>query len=269
MSQWLYDLTWEDVKEYLERKTTIILPAGSTEQHGPHLPLGTDAMVGIRLAEDAAKQTGILVAPPLWFGWSPQHMAFPGTITVKPANMAGMIEDICMSLLYHGFRKIVIVNGHRIANLPPIQIAASKIVNETAAYVGIVDPIYIGFEVHRELLADPESGGVAHAEGLETGHMLYLHPELVRKDRIPPPVAGGHGLPMNIVSPFSPGDRVIHQGTAAANARGGFKGASGNPSWGTEERGKRLHQAALASMVRYLEMVEGLDVPPIRVSYPA
>ena len=69
MSQWLYDLTWEDVKEYLERKTTIILPAGSTEQHGPHLPLVTDAMVGIRLAEDAAKQTGILVAPPLWFGW--------------------------------------------------------------------------------------------------------------------------------------------------------------------------------------------------------
>ena len=82
--QRLQELKWPDVKEYLENDQRIILPIGSTEQHSFWLPLGTDSMVAIALAEEAAKKTDVLVAPPLWMGWSPHHMALPGTITIRP-----------------------------------------------------------------------------------------------------------------------------------------------------------------------------------------
>jgi len=81
----LQDMTWEEVKTIVETSNqTILLPFGSTEQHGPHLPVGTDTMVAVTLSEDAAQKTGVPVAPPLWFGWSPHHMVLPGTITIRP-----------------------------------------------------------------------------------------------------------------------------------------------------------------------------------------
>ena len=80
----LQELKWPEVKSYLENDQRIILPIGSTEQHSYWLPLGTDSMVAIALAEEAAQKTNVLVAPPLWTGWSPHHMALPGTITIRP-----------------------------------------------------------------------------------------------------------------------------------------------------------------------------------------
>jgi len=106
-SQWLRNLTWEDIKEQIKvAKGTVILPVGSTEQHGPHLPVGTDTMV----------------APPLWFGWSPHHMVLPGTITIRPEILIEITSDIIGSLNQHGFDKFIFVNGHRIVNVTWMQI---------------------------------------------------------------------------------------------------------------------------------------------------
>ena len=82
-SPWIQNLTWEEIKEQIEiAKGTIIIPVGSTEQHGPHLPVGTYTMVANTLADDAARQANILVSPPLWFGWSPHHMVLPYSRTM-------------------------------------------------------------------------------------------------------------------------------------------------------------------------------------------
>ena len=82
-SVWIQELTWPEVAEYLRDNDIAIVPIGSTEQHGPAGTLGVDTYVAIGLAEDAAKRAGVLVAPPIWYGESSHHLAWPGTISVR------------------------------------------------------------------------------------------------------------------------------------------------------------------------------------------
>ena len=80
MSNWLQYMSWEEARDAFEAaKGVVIVPVGSTEQHSLHLPVGTDSFVAITLAEDAAAKTGAVIAPPVWYGWSPHHMVRPGT----------------------------------------------------------------------------------------------------------------------------------------------------------------------------------------------
>lgn len=97
---YLYEWTWAEVRNYLKKDSVIILPFGSTEQHGLHLPLGNDALVAIRLAEDAARLSKTVVAPPCWYGWSPHHMAYPGTISITPETLTRVLYEVLRSLIY-------------------------------------------------------------------------------------------------------------------------------------------------------------------------
>src|SRR5690625_4516125 len=175
--RWLQENKWEDDQTYLKEKTSIILPLGSVEQHSTHLPLGTDAYLSQKIAEDEAKETKTLIAPPLWVGWAPHHMAYEGTITLRPETLTQVVEDMCESLIYHGFEKILIINGHREANLPPIKIAMTRLRNKTGSFLAIADPFYINAKKGKEI-SDVEPGGIGHAEELETSQMYYLYPEL-------------------------------------------------------------------------------------------
>jgi creatinine amidohydrolase len=88
---------------------------GSTEQHGPHLPVDVDIVCATHVCRRAAEVTGdfpILVAPGIWSGYSPHHMDFAGTITVSAQTFLVLVRDICQSILHHGFRKLVLVNAH-------------------------------------------------------------------------------------------------------------------------------------------------------------
>ena len=106
---WLYEMSWSEVEEYLKGgDDRIIIPVGSTEQHGRFAPLGTDTLVAIALAEDASAKTGVLIAPPLWFGWSPHHLVRPGTISIRAEVLIEALCDIIRSLAKHGFKKFVI-----------------------------------------------------------------------------------------------------------------------------------------------------------------
>jgi len=178
----LQELTWQQLEQHLQHNDTVLIPVGSTEQHGPHLPLGTDAMVAIRLALETGELTDTLVTPPLWFGWSPHHQAYPGTVSLRPETLTAVVEDIGRSLIWSGANKLIVLNGHREANLPPLKIAASRLRNETGAYVAVVDPFYIGDQIGRALRTS-EPGGIGHAAELETAHMMHIHPELVRMER--------------------------------------------------------------------------------------
>ncbi len=140
---WLQNLKWTDVQEYLKKDDRIIIPWGSTEQHGRFAPLGTDTYSAIAIAEDASAQTGVLIAPPTWYGWSPHHLVAPGTVSVRPEVLAEMLYDIIKSLAKHGFKKFVVVNGHRIVNVPWMQIAAERAQRELGVRVVIFDPAYM------------------------------------------------------------------------------------------------------------------------------
>lgn len=116
----LQNQTWPQIEKYLETKKTIILPIGSTEQHGPTGLIGTDFLTSNALAQELGKQTSTLVSPPLCFGMAEHHMAFPGTISFKPSTYSKVLFDIFESLDKHGFENLFVINGHG-GNIIPFQ----------------------------------------------------------------------------------------------------------------------------------------------------
>ncbi len=107
----LEDLNWMDVEKYLEREDRLMLVTGATEQHG-YLSLLTDIKIPLALADSASQATGILVAPPLNFGVSPYFLAYPGTLSLRISTLSAALEDIVRSAYGHGFKRILILNGH-------------------------------------------------------------------------------------------------------------------------------------------------------------
>ena len=108
----LAEMSWEEVKEYLARDDRVILPLGSTEEHGRHLGLGTDSIEAEAIARGAGEATGVIVAPTLNYGMALMQMAFPGTIALRPTTLIAVLDDVFRSLYRHGFRRVLIVNGH-------------------------------------------------------------------------------------------------------------------------------------------------------------
>jgi len=113
MERRLDALAYPDVQEYLAHGTDLaILPLGAVEQHGPHCPLGTDAYIARSIAEGVAEKLGAVLLPTQWYGVSRHHMTFPGSLTIRPQILQGLLEDLLESLIHHGFKKILILNGH-------------------------------------------------------------------------------------------------------------------------------------------------------------
>ncbi len=108
----LSQMTWMEVEAYLQRSTGIIVPIGSTEQHGPNGLLGTDAMCPELIAQEAAREEDILVAPTFSVGMAQHHLGFPGTISLRPSTMIAALTDWVRSLERHGFTHLYFLNGH-------------------------------------------------------------------------------------------------------------------------------------------------------------
>ncbi len=108
----LSQMTWMEVERYLETSKGLIIPIGSTEQHGPNGLLGTDAICPEVIADEAAKDGDILVAPTFAVGMAQHHLAFPGTITLRPSTMIAALTDWVTSLTRHGFTHLYFLNGH-------------------------------------------------------------------------------------------------------------------------------------------------------------
>ena len=107
----LEDLNWMDVEKYLEHEDRLMLVTGATEQHA-YLSLLTDIKVPLALADAASQATGVLVAPPLNFGISTYFLAYPGTLSLRLSTLSAAVEDIVRSAYGHGFRRILVINGH-------------------------------------------------------------------------------------------------------------------------------------------------------------
>ncbi|WP_320666445.1 creatininase family protein [Prochlorococcus sp. MIT 1307] len=104
--------TWPEVDDYLQHCKGIILPLGSTEQHGPTGAIGTDALTAEAVAMEVGRRTGVLVAPTQSFGMAEHHLGFPGTMSLKPATLLALLHDLVLSLASHGFERVFVINGH-------------------------------------------------------------------------------------------------------------------------------------------------------------
>ncbi|MEI6222979.1 MAG: creatininase family protein [bacterium] len=177
-SVWLQDNTWQDAEAYLKEKNIVIFPIGATEQHGPTSALGLDTYNAIHIAEDVAKRKQVLVTPPLWFGDSSHHTGFPGTISLRSETVVAVVKDILRSLLQHGFKKIIIINGHKVSNLPALTIAAKDIheYEYQDSSIAIADP----WKIARGIAGELKGETVEHHAGvLEVSQLLYKRPDLV------------------------------------------------------------------------------------------
>ena len=261
MNIWLQENKWKDVENYLEEKQSIIVPVGSVEQHAQHLPLGTDAYISQKVAEDVAEATNTLIAPPVWVGWAPHHMAYKGTVTLRPETLTQVIEDICMSLIYHGFEKIIIINGHREANLAPIRIAMTRLRNKTGVFMAIADPFYINFEKGEEL-SEVDPGGIGHAEELEASQMYYLLPDLCE------PENGAKNIPNNHKylnhDPLVKGDRMITASDVATyKEKTKGIGIMGDATLANPEKGKKYHDKLVENIgefIKYCDAEVNVDI---------
>ncbi len=184
----LGNLTITDIREYLEHKDLILVPVASLEQHGPHLPLYTDTITAVEVSRRVAEQIAVLHTPPIWMGYSPQHMHEPGlgrgTITVRSSTLSAVMHDVARSLIHHGFNRIIFINGHG-SNIKVVDPVLRQLRYETGALIGFVKPYmerYTGILVGL-MESPPEETPGWHASELETSQDLAWNEDIVRMDR--------------------------------------------------------------------------------------
>jgi len=170
----LLDLTTEEVKRYLEKRKDVILPLGSLEEHGPHLPLSTDGDIALALAEALGERLGIAVAPVVWYGVCVSTAPYPGTVGVSFDGLRGYVRDILEDLYRNGFEVVYLLSGH----LGSSQKAALK-----EAYRDIEGGTAHLLDLSEIDIVDIVETAPMHACEAETSLMLYLYPEKVEMEK--------------------------------------------------------------------------------------
>jgi creatinine amidohydrolase len=177
----LAEQTWTDVRD--AGADCAFLPVGSTEQHGPHAPLGTDTLTATTVAEAGATAVDddVLVAPPLPFGVAEEHRAFDGTVWLSPATFRRVVREVAGSLADHGVTTVVLVNGHG-GNVDALREAAARLTRDGPAYV----VPFTWFDAVGDY-----AGDMGHGGKLETALLRHAAPRLVREDRVAAAREGG------------------------------------------------------------------------------
>lgn len=179
----LAHLTWPEV-EALSREVVVLIPTGSLEQHGPHLPLFTDSILATTVAEaiEKAITEKVLLTPTLWLGASTHHLAFAGTLSASTEGYIAAVEAVVQSLLPHGFHKFFLINGHGGNNEPNgIALRELKARHPEATFGHSGYYAYAETEVASVLEGPLKS--IRHACEAETSMMMHVRPDLVRLDK--------------------------------------------------------------------------------------
>ncbi|CAD5244896.1 creatininase family protein [Thermococcus camini] len=178
----LEELTWPDFEEVKRRVGTVVIPVGSVEAHGKHLPLGTDVFAPVEIArrvEERLRRRGVevLTAPPVWYGHTFVLDVYPGTINVSGDAFKAYVREIMREFAAEGFRRIVLLNGHG-GNYPPLVLAAEEVSEEFPGVEIWLINWWIDFR--EDILSICSSQG--HAGQDETSVMLAVRPELVKME---------------------------------------------------------------------------------------
>lgn len=242
-------LTWEEMNEAIALEKVVILPTGSTEQHGPHLPLDVDLFLAESVCLEAGRRAPdrILVLPPVGFGLNLHHIDFPGTIHIEPEVFVAFCTNITKSVAYHGFSKILIVNGHG-SNTPLNDLVARKTVLGTASLCAAVNYFALARDAFEPLRETPI---IAHADEFETSLYLHLAPERVRLDRA---VADD-----DVRGAFVSSDSTSNFPVRFSDYWGRWTttGVHGDPRRATAEKGQVLFEAAVSGLVALVEEWRG------------
>ena len=249
-------LTWEDVRD-ADKDRVVILNVSATEDHGPHMPLDTDTVLGMAVANGVAARAPeeVLVMPPIAYGFNEHHKDFPGVIWIQPETLIAFVTDVTKSLAHHGFRRILLLNSHG-SNHPVLDLAARKTVIETG--IICVSASYWNLCADRiNAVRKSDIGGIAHAGEFEAAMYKHLHPELVDLDK---------AVEQNLHNPDS---RFFNLDLA----RGGGKamlmrwwsevspdGTMGDPTVADAETGKAFLEAAIEETTALIGEIRALPL---------
>ena len=233
--------TWPEVEAYLRSSRGIILPIGSTEQHGPVGLIGTDAICAEIVARGVGDTADAMVGPTIGVGMAQHHMAFPGSVTLRPSTLIALLRDIVELLAVHGFERFYFVNAHG-GNIATVSAAFSEIyAARSMAPGGNVAPIKCRLrnwwqgegvgQIAKELYGDAEG---SHATPSEVAMTQFAYPEAIKRAPLDPPIAPRGDF------------------TDAADYRRHFPDGriGSNPALATPEAGKRLYEAAVAGLAK-------------------
>jgi mycofactocin precursor peptide peptidase len=217
-------LNWVQVDEGPRR--AVIVPLGSLEQHGPHLPLDTDTRIAVAVARGAAAgHDGVVVTPPIAFGASGEHDAFPGTVSIGTAALAEVLVELGRDVSRH-WHALLLVNAHG-GNRDAIAAAVRRLKDE-------------GRRCAAFSVSPPD--GDAHAGRTETSLLMHLDPSAIRSELAEP----GEGRPLGELLP-----RLRSEGVRAVSPNG----VLGDPSGATADEGRRLFDESVARCTAELDVL--------------
>ncbi len=245
---------WPDLETYFEKESLALVPVGSTEQHGPHLPEGTDHLIAEALAREASARTGYLCTPTVNVGVSPHHRQFHGTMWVDPPVFREYMESLVRNLTYHGIDRVVFVNAHG-GNVQHLREVGRRMHEEETAYAiewmwdeSIPDLVDGLFEVNGP-----------HGGPKETAMIMHIAGELVHEDRLVD--ARDSGL-----VEWGPGaGRQFGARTFFDAIENTDNGVLGDQTDATPEKGAKLFEAAteqLCNLSEWLADREGEELLP-------
>ncbi len=249
-------LTVDEVRQ-ADKDRVVILSVSATEDHGPHMPLDTDTVLGMAVAEGAAEKApnDIFVMPSIPYGFNEHHKDFPGVIWVGPETLISFITDITKSLAHHGFRRILLLNSHG-SNHPVLDLAARKTVIESE--VICVSASYWNLISDRiNELRKSEIGGIAHAGELEASIYMHLHPELVELDKAEKQIL------------HDPDSQFFNLDLAAGGSSASLMhwwsaispdGTMGDPTLADPETGRQFLEAAIDATVELVQEIRALPI---------
>ena len=237
MARLLEELGWPDAQEYLRHDNRLILVVGSVEQHGRHMPFASDIWQPWEIAMRLSDRTGVLVAPPVNYGMSLHHMGFPGSLSLRPGTLTSIIIDLLESAYEHGFRRVLLLNGHG-GNIAAIQVALAEALHELRGLEVRLANWWQAPEIAKLFEEAYPGQPPAHSDAGETSMLLAIRPDTVHLERAE-------------YSPDAPRGLFLTRYVFLEHYPHGVIG--GDPRQATAEVGERAIKTAVAAYEKVLE----------------
>ena len=261
MSIYFKDLTWPQLQEAASRKTILLLPIGTIEEHGKHLPVSTDEVIAAETAKEVAlalrDEIPLLVAPTIWTGYSVKQMTrWPGTIRVKPETLIALTVDVCSSLIESGFDRIIVLSSHG-NHTGILRVVARKVADEHGVHVVLTTPAAMAAEAFSRIRKSA-AGGSIHAGEYETSLMLHFGQPVDMSQATDEDHFDYHS---DFVSGdnFTGGSKVYWSTWGLRESR---TGAYGDATCATAETGKAVMDATVRNYVKFIREFQAYHERP-------
>jgi creatinine amidohydrolase len=247
-------LSWPEMNDAITLQKVVILPTGSTEQHGRHLPLDVDVFLTESVCLEVGRRAAdrVLLLPPIAYGLNLHHIDFPGTIHIEPEVFIAFCLNVTKSVAYHGFEKILIINGHG-SNSPLIDLIARRTVLETSSLCAAVNYGRLADQAFEQVRDTPV---IAHADEFETSLYLHLAAERVQMDHA--------GKDTDVVGRYLSSDSGGDNPVRFSDYWGRWTtlGVHGDATTATAAKGAVIFEAAVTGLVEVVDEFRAWPIAP-------